>query len=144
MGSCFPRFLWYSDRFTFIFGVLEICDKTKFSELEYKYAVKFRSLVIDGGFNEVVTGSTGSFMSKDYIHSISNKLSGIKPKNWETIQKKVWTKVAMFIDGKFIRHFDSQREAARYTGICYKRINAYLKRGSIIIGHETYTFKYAH
>lgn len=109
------------------------CDKLQANKKEFGYN-KRAKVDSNKGNKVVISPATRAKLS------LANK--GKTPKNLEEIRKLILTRVALYEDGRFVKEFSSQREAARETGIDYRRINNNLRRGLNIVSHPNFSFKY--
>lgn len=128
----------------FIFTIEELCTKEELVDLEMSYIIKYDSLNEDRGYNMTTPKKHPSLVcSKEYSKKMSKVMRGIKPRNFESMQKKRWREVNVFVDEEFYKTFKSLRETERSLGINKGNVYNYLKgRTPYITGFKNYHFEY--
>ena len=129
---------------SFVFIVEEICGKEELLDLELSYIIKYDALNETKGYNMTVPKKHPSLVcSKGYSKKMSQVMKGTKPRNFESMQKKRWREVDVFIDEKFYKTFKSLRDTERSLGINKGNVYNYLKGITpYITGFKNYHFEY--
>lgn len=128
----------------FEFIILELCNLEDLIDREIYYISKYDSLNEKKGYNLSVPRRHPTITcNKEYRSILSNSKKGIKPTNFEEMQRKNWKRIQVFENNILIGEYESYRDTERSLGINRGNVYNILKgKTSKIKTHPLLTFKY--
>ena len=132
-----------SDNFDFI--IIEICEENMLIEKEIFHIQQYKSLNTKFGYNLKLPQKHASLVSSTiYSQNISKRMKGIKPSNFEEMQKNRWRTIEVYKNGNLYGIYESLRKVEVDLGIPRGNVYNYLKGKTPCIKHfKEYHFQYA-
>ncbi len=129
----------------FIFELIEECEEKSMTEREAYYMSEYNSLDSNFGYNMTVRNNNFSVScSNEYREAQSKRMKGKCPSNLASAQELRRKSVNFYIEGKFIKTFESLRAAEKELDLGKGTVHKYLKRG-VEVGRgklKNYHFEY--